>query len=142
MVYNYPNFLYFTSVRFLGGRSASNLFRQGDLQLLFFRIFFDITCSCNYNVIMKTSIVQIGNSKGVRIPKALLEQLKFEQTVEFEILPEGLLLRPVKEENRLERPRTGWTEMFSQALSEDGDDAEQFEDWNPSALTEFEETEW
>jgi antitoxin MazE len=91
---------------------------------------------------MKTSIVQIGNSKGVRIPKALLEQLKFEQTVEFEILPEGLLLRPVKEENGPEPPRGGWTEMFRQALREEGDDAAQFADWNRSALTEFEETEW
>ena len=91
---------------------------------------------------MKTSIVQIGNSKGVRIPKALLEQLKFERTVEFEILPEGLLLRPVKNENESERPRVGWTEMFTRALSEEKDDAAAFEDWNQNSLTEFEETEW
>lgn len=91
---------------------------------------------------MKTNIVQIGNSRGVRIPKVLLEQLKFEQTVEFEILPEGLLLRPVKNENESERPRAGWTEMFGRALSEEKDDAAEFADWQQNALTEFEETEW
>ena len=59
---------------------------------------------------MRANIVQIGNSKGVRIPKALIEQLKFEMTVEFEILPEGLFLRPIKADSK--HPREGWEEAF------------------------------
>lgn len=89
---------------------------------------------------MKANIVQIGNSKGVRIPKAIIEQLKFEMTVEFEILPEGLLLRPVKEKSQ--NPREGWAEMFQAALAEEGDDSQEFAAWNQPNLTEFDEKEW
>ena len=89
---------------------------------------------------MRANIVQIGNSKGVRIPKALIEQLKFEMTVEFEILPEGLLLRPIKEKSK--HPREGWEEMFQNALAKEGDDSHEFADWNLPNLTEFDEKEW
>ncbi len=92
---------------------------------------------------MKTNIVQIGNSKGVRIPKALLEQLKFEQTVEFEILPEGLLLRPVFHQIETVAPRANWAEMFQTALAKEGEDnLREFTDWNQTNLTEFDEKEW
>jgi antitoxin MazE len=90
---------------------------------------------------MKTNIVQIGNSKGVRIPKVLLEQLSFEQTVEFEITPEGLLLRPVRQP-KTAVPREGWAEMFQAALAEDVDDSPEFADWNQTSLSEFDEKEW
>lgn len=90
---------------------------------------------------MKTNIVQIGNSKGVRIPKLLLEKLKFETSVEFEILPDGLLLRPIRE-NPKTAARAGWNEMFKAALSENGEDKEEFDDWNQAGLTEFDEKEW
>jgi len=92
---------------------------------------------------MKVNIVQIGNSKGVRIPKTLLEQLKFEKSVEFEVLPEGLLLRPVHEKTEIESaPRADWNELFRAALAEDADDAREFADWNHAGLTEFDEKEW
>ncbi len=91
---------------------------------------------------MKANIVQIGNSKGVRIPKTLLEQLHFEKSVEFQVLPEGLLLRPVHEEKQNNLPRTGWNEMFQTALAEDGDDAQEFAEWNQAGLTAFDDTEW
>jgi antitoxin MazE len=92
---------------------------------------------------MKANIVQIGNSKGVRIPKTLLEQLRFEKSVEFQVTPEGLLLRPVheKKENDSEA-RAGWDEMFQTALIESGDDAAEFTDWNQAELTTFDKTEW
>lgn len=92
---------------------------------------------------MKASIVQIGNSKGVRIPKTLLEQLRFEKSVEFQVTPEGLLLRPVHEQAENDSPpRAGWDEMFQSALAEDGDDREEFADWNQVGLTEFDDKEW
>ena len=92
---------------------------------------------------MKTNIVQIGNSKGVRIPKTLLEQLQFEKSVEFQVTPEGLLLRPVHEPPENEsKPRTGWSEMFHAALAETSDDAPEFADWNKTELTEFDKQEW
>ena len=91
---------------------------------------------------MKANIVQIGNSKGVRIPKILLEQLRFEKSVEFQVTPEGLLPRPVYE--RVEndsQPRANWDEMFRAALVEDDDDAPEFADWNQAGPTEFDEKE-
>ena len=92
---------------------------------------------------MKTNIVQIGNSKGIRIPKTLLEQLRFEKSVEFQVLPEGLLLRPVHERKENDsQPRANWDEMFREALAENGDDSKEFADWNQAGLTEFDEKEW
>ncbi len=92
---------------------------------------------------MKANIVQIGNSKGVRIPKTLLEQLNFEKLVEFQVTPEGLLLRPVHEKKGNDsEPRAGWDEMFQTALAESGDDGDEFADWNQAGLTEFDKTEW
>lgn len=88
---------------------------------------------------MKTKIVQIGNSKGVRIPKAFLEQLKFGEAVEFEILPEGLLLRPVLEPHKPAVARAGWKAMFVSALSEKGDDGDDFDDWDVPGLSGFDE---
>jgi antitoxin MazE len=87
---------------------------------------------------MKANIVQIGNSQGVRIPKALLEQLKFKKTVEFEVLPEGLLLRPVEE--TAAKPRGGWAEMFAAAIEEA--DEPEFADWNTPILSAFDHDEW
>jgi antitoxin MazE len=86
---------------------------------------------------MKANIVQIGNLQGIRIPKILLDQLKFEKTVELEVLPEGLLMRPVSKP-----PHADWNEKFAAALAESGDEAQEFTDWNERSLTVFDEEEW
>jgi len=91
---------------------------------------------------MKANIVQIGNSKGVRIPKTLLEQLHFDKSVEFQVTPEGLLLRPVHEETKNDLPRAGWNEMFRAALAEGANDEPEFADWNLAGLAEFDDKEW
>ncbi len=92
---------------------------------------------------MKANIVQIGNSKGVRIPKSLLEQLHFEKSVEFQVTPEGLLLRPVHEPPENDsQARAGWDEMFQSALAETSDDGDEFADWNQAGLSEFDRKEW
>lgn len=46
---------------------------------------------------MTTHIIQIGSSRGIRIPKQIIEYFKFDK-VEFEILPNGLLLKPVTQD--------------------------------------------
>lgn len=90
---------------------------------------------------MKASIIQIGNSQGVRIPKALLEQLKFKKSVEFEVLPEGLLLRPSDEAADC-APRSGWAEIFAAAAQSDGGDEDEFAEWDEAALSSFDKSEW
>jgi len=64
---------------------------------------------------MKTQIVTIGNSQGIRIPKILLEQSSLESEVELEVCNDGILIRPAK------RTRDGWDEGFK-LMSESDDD--------------------
>ncbi len=53
-------------------------------------------------------LVRIGNSKGIRIPKIIIEQAQLEEKeLEFKIVDEGLLICPVNK-----KPRMGWEEIF------------------------------
>jgi len=64
---------------------------------------------------MKASIIQIGNSKGLRLSKNILERYNIKDTVEL-ILEKGrIILKPVEE------PRKGWDKAFS-LMHEKGDD--------------------
>ncbi|MEZ0227593.1 MAG: AbrB/MazE/SpoVT family DNA-binding domain-containing protein [Planctomycetota bacterium] len=64
---------------------------------------------------MKTKVVRIGNSLGIRIPKALLEQTGLKGAVEIEAKGRTLVVRPHA------TPRTGWSEAF-RAMAQRGDD--------------------
>jgi antitoxin MazE len=46
---------------------------------------------------MKASIVKIGNSHGVRIPKPLLDQCGFGSEVELEVKNHSLVISPTKQ---------------------------------------------
>ncbi|HET6469457.1 MAG TPA: AbrB/MazE/SpoVT family DNA-binding domain-containing protein [Geminicoccaceae bacterium] len=60
---------------------------------------------------MKVQLVRIGNSRGVRIPKAIIEQCGFAGTVEMTVEGSRLVLAPV------ENPREGWEEAFAAAAA-------------------------
>jgi antitoxin MazE len=64
---------------------------------------------------MRTRIVRIGNSQGVRIAKHLLDQTGLREEVEIEAEGNHLVIRP------LAGPRAGWKEAF-QAMAQAGDD--------------------
>jgi antitoxin MazE len=81
---------------------------------------------------MKTRIVPIGNSQGIRIPKLLLEQTGLSGEVEISAEGGALVIRPVK------RPRAGWAAAF-QDMARRGDDA--LLDDAPS-LSDWDEGEW
>jgi len=51
---------------------------------------------------VKTRIVQIGNSRGLRVPKPLLEQAQLPDEVEVRAEPGRLVVTGVR------RPRAGW----------------------------------
>ena len=86
---------------------------------------------------MKTNIVTIGNSQGVRIPKILLEQSKLTKEVELEVRGETIVILPAR------KPREGWREMFQKAMEAgEIDDAEEFADWEQASLTSFDEEGW
>jgi len=60
---------------------------------------------------MKTDLIRIGNSRGIRIPKPLIEQCGFGDEVELRVENERLIISP----ERL--PRRGWEEKFRAAGS-------------------------
>lgn len=45
---------------------------------------------------MITNLIQIGNSQGIRLPKAVIEQFGLKK-ISLEILKDGIFLRPVKQ---------------------------------------------
>ncbi len=65
---------------------------------------------------VKTRIIKIGNSQGIRIPKPLLEQSGLKEEVELEVEENKIIIQAVT------RPRQGWAEAFT-AMAEQGDDA-------------------
>jgi antitoxin MazE len=58
---------------------------------------------------MKTRLVNMGNSRGVRLPKPIIKQLELEDEVELTLKPEGLLITPVRS------ARAGWAEAAASA---------------------------
>lgn len=57
----------------------------------------DGTKVCSYNVItMKASIVKIGNSRGIRIPKIMLEESGIDTEVEIKVTRGGIKISPTK----------------------------------------------
>ncbi len=65
---------------------------------------------------MKTQIIKIGNSKGIRIPKPMLEQSNLDGEVELEVTDEGLLIKSSS------KPRSNWSEAFKEMSENDGDE--------------------
>ena len=82
---------------------------------------------------MKASIVRIGNSKGIRIPKVVLEQTHLSGEVELEVRDRQIVIRPVM------KPRHDWTQKF-RAMAERGDD--KLLDAEAVRQTSWDEEEW
>ena len=83
--------------------------------------------------IIKTRIIKIGNSQGVRIPKLLLERSNLAGEVELEAEDNRIIIRSTKQ------PRQDWERAF-RAMAERGDDS--LLDGNPSSQTQWDEDEW
>lgn len=82
---------------------------------------------------MKSRIVKIGNSRGVRIPKLILDQLALGEEVEMTVRNEQLIIRSG------EHPRAGWDEQFRQ-MAEKMDD--RLLDKDAVSLTQWDQDEW
>ncbi len=64
---------------------------------------------------MKTKVIKIGNSKGVRIPRHMLEQSGLKSEVEIEVKDKTIILKPTS------KIREDWDNAF-QKMSENNDD--------------------
>lgn len=80
---------------------------------------------------MKTRIVRVGNSRGVRIPKPLLDQAGLGENVELHAEPGRIVIVTA------DRPRAGWAEAARETAAR-GDDAL----LDPPARTRFDDEEW
>ena len=80
---------------------------------------------------MKTRLIRIGNSKGLRIPKPLIEQSGLRDDVEITIKGDSLVIRSAH------KPREGWAEAF-QEMAKHGDDAL----LDGEIATVWDDTEW
>ncbi|MBU4304838.1 MAG: AbrB/MazE/SpoVT family DNA-binding domain-containing protein [Candidatus Omnitrophica bacterium] len=82
---------------------------------------------------MKVTIASIGNSKGVRIPKVVLEQCHIKKEAEMEVKGKSIIIRACKEE-----PRKDWEQAFRK-MRENKDDQLIIDD---NIDLEMEQWEW
>jgi len=67
------------------------------------------------NMTVRSKVVKIGNSRGIRIPRILLEQAGLTDEVEMLVDGDKLIIHSVHS------PRQGWESQFI-AMAEHGDD--------------------
>lgn len=82
---------------------------------------------------MKTKLIRIGNSKGVRIPKTFLEETGLTDEIELFIREDEIVIRSQA------NPREGWDALFGSALDDSGSDTS---DLSPTIAREWDEDEW
>lgn len=83
------------------------------------------------NTTIRTRIIKIGNSQGIRIPKLLLEQSGIHTEVEIEVQSDQLIVRAASQ------ARLGWDEAFA-TMAERKDDV-LLDDF---ATTNWDQVEW
>ena len=81
---------------------------------------------------MQLDVVQIGNSKGIRIPKAILKQCQIEDQVDLEVEDGKIILVA-----RKKTPRRGWEKAFK-AMATNQDDALLIDDNLDVAMDDWE----
>ena len=64
---------------------------------------------------MEVSVVKIGNSKGIRLSKTLLEKYNIRDTVDLILKKGHIIIKP------LSKPRKGWDKAFKE-MNASGDD--------------------
>jgi len=64
---------------------------------------------------MELSVINIGNSKGIRLSKTILEKYNIKDKVEITLEQGFIMLKPKTE------PRKGWEKSFKK-MHENGDD--------------------
>lgn len=64
---------------------------------------------------MQVSVIQIGNSKGIRLSKTILEKYQITDKIEIVLENDFIVLKPI------EHPRKNWEEAFVE-MHQNGDD--------------------
>jgi len=82
---------------------------------------------------MKTQLIKIGNSRGIRLPKSILDQCNLKGELEIEVEDNKLIIRGDN------NPRAGWNELFKKANSHKFDSTI---DGDGNNLSSWDENEW
>jgi antitoxin MazE len=80
---------------------------------------------------MKTRLVRIGNSRGVRIPKPLIEQAGLTEDVELTVRDGAVVIEPAT------ASRSGWADAAKRMRERDDDLL-----LDPPSPTNFDEKDW
>lgn len=81
---------------------------------------------------LETRLIRIGNSRGIRLPKPLIEQAGLDDDVVLVLQDGGILIAPSQELHR-----AGWAQAAQQlATSGDG------QLLDPPTTTRFDDQEW
>ncbi len=64
---------------------------------------------------MKAKVVKIGNSRGIRIPKSILDESGVKNEVELEVKDDKIIIKPAA------KKRENWEQAF-QKMAKNGDD--------------------
>jgi antitoxin MazE len=82
---------------------------------------------------MKAHVVRIGNSRGIRIPKSVLEQCQLHGDVDLIVQQGQLVVRSAA------KARAGWDQAFEH-MHRAGDDT--LIDRDSAATSEWDQKEW
>jgi antitoxin MazE len=82
---------------------------------------------------MKTRLIRIGNSYGIRLPRSLADRFGAGVGIEIFMAGDTIVLRPAA------RPRAGWAKQFA-AMAACDDDA--LMDADATSTTKWDENEW
>jgi antitoxin MazE len=83
--------------------------------------------------VARTRLVKIGKSRGICLPRPLLDQVELDEEVELEVQDGQVVVRPVP------RPRRGWEKQFD-GMTARGDD--RLLDSRVFSLTGWDEEKW
>lgn len=83
---------------------------------------------------MRTKLIPIGNSKGIRLPRAIIQQCGLGDEIELEVKRDHLVVRPLRQ------VRAGWEEAFRK-MHERGDDR-LLDEQDAHTETEWDRSEW
>ena len=85
------------------------------------------------STVTRARLVKMGNSRGIRLPQVLLDQVALDEEVELEVQDGQVIVRLVP------RPRRGWEKQFD-GMTARGDD--RLLDSKAFSLTGWDEEKW
>lgn len=83
---------------------------------------------------MKTKLIRIGNSQGIRIPKPVIEEIGLSEEIEMILKDNKIILRPTG------KTRKDWDHAFEKMAQEHDDQL--FDKKEVESPSQWDETEW